>query len=75
MVEKEHLFESHDAERELNARFERSGRRWRFVGPERIELHIPTKTRSQQTPCHIGLFDTDTLSQVDLSDLFNGGVK
>jgi len=69
MVEQACVFHVADLEAELDARLERIGKRWRFVRPGMIELYFPGKTRRQQKPCDIGLFDTDALSQVDLVDL------
>jgi len=63
------VFEAPEIEAELNARLERLGKRWRFVRPGQIELYFPGKSRREQKPCDIGLFNTDSRSQVDLSDL------
>lgn len=71
MIEQSCVFAAPSLEAELNARLERIGKRWRFVAPGKIELYFPAKTRREQRPCNIGLFDTDSRSQVDLSDLLS----
>ena len=68
MLEQECLFKSEALETELTARLERSGRKWRFIAPGKIETYYPNKARPKQRPCNIGLFDKDDLSQLDVMD-------
>lgn len=69
MVEQACVFSAVDMEAELDARLERIGKRWRFIAPGKVELYFPGKSRREQKPCDIGLFDRDARSQVDLSDM------
>ena len=69
MVEECCLFKAADIEAELDARLERIGKHWRFIAPGKVELYFPSKTRRQQKPCDIGLFDSDARRQVDLTDM------
>ncbi len=69
MVEQACVFQAAELEAELDARLERLGKRRRFVRPGQIELYFPGKTRREQKPCNIGLYDPDALSQADISDL------
>ncbi len=69
MVEQACVFHAADIEAELDARLERIGKHWRFIAPGKVELYFPSKTRREQKPCDIGLFDRDARSQVDLTDM------
>ena len=63
------IFASHELEQELDARLAISGRSWRFTAPGRIEIYYQEKSRRDQQPCNIGLFDQDATSQGDLADV------
>ena len=69
LIEHACVFEAPEFESELDARLERIGKKWRFVRPGKIELYFPIKSRREQKPCDIGLFDRDARSQVDLMDM------
>ena len=69
MVEQCCVFKAAEIETELDARLERLVKRWRFVRPGEVEIYFPDKTRREQKPCDIGLFDRDALSQVDLAEM------
>jgi len=68
MLEEACVFTSSSIETELSIRLEQSGRLWRFVAPGKIELYYPGKIRPKQRECNVGLFDNDTLSQLDVMD-------